>query len=115
MRDLDDRTADVLELLTPTGKYVWAPWSQVVSLTLRPLERPRERVWRPAELELRGAPSGVVYLPMIYPAPAEAMTDALRLGRETEWVDRAGLTCGLGQRCLLVGEEMLSPSPRSPS
>ncbi len=110
LRDLDDRTADVLELLTPTGKYVWAPWSQVVSLTLRPLERTRERVWRPAELELRDGPSGVVYLPMIYPAPADAMTDALRLGRETEWVDRACLTCGLGQRCLLVGEEMLSLS-----
>ncbi len=110
LRDLDDRTADVLELLTPTGKYVWAPWSQVVSLQLRPLERPRERVWRPAELELRDGPSGVVYLPMIYPAPADAMTDPLRLGRETEWTDRAGLTCGLGQRCLLVGEEMLALS-----
>ena len=43
LRDLDDRTADVLELLTPTGKYVWAPWSQVVSLAAPP------RVWRPAE------------------------------------------------------------------
>ena len=110
LRDLDDRTADVLELLTPTGKYVWAPWSQVVSLQLRPLERPRERVWRPAELELQGGPSGVVYLPMIYPAPAEAMSDALRLGRETAWAERAGLTCGLGQRCLLVGEDMVALS-----
>ena len=82
----------------------------MVSLELRPLERPRERVWRPAELELRDGPSGVVYLPMIYPAPAEAMTDALRLGRETEWADRAGLTCGLGQRSLLVGEEMVALS-----
>lgn len=107
VRDLDDRTADVLELLTSTGKYVWAPWSQVVSLQLRPLERSRDRVWRAAELELRGGPSGVVYLPMIYPAPAQAMSDALRLGRETAWEDRAGLTCGLGQRCLLVGEEMV--------
>ncbi len=110
LRDLDDRTADVLELLTPTGKYVWAPWSQVVSLKLLPLKRPRERVWRPAELELRDGPSGVIYLPMIYPAPAEAMSDALRLGRETAWAERAGLTCGLGQRCLLVGEEMATLS-----
>ena len=110
LRDLDDRTADVLELLTPTGKYVWAPWSQVISLKLLPLQRPRERVWRPAELELRDGPSGVVYLPMIYPAPAESMNDTLRLGRETAWEERAGLTCGLGQRCLLVGEDMTALS-----
>ena len=35
------------------------------------------------------------------------MTDPLRLGRETAWVEEGGLTCGLGQRCLLVGEEMV--------
>lgn len=107
LRDLDDRTAEVLEVLTPTGKYVWAPWSQVTSLQLKPVERTRDRIWRPAELDLKDGPSGVVYLPMIYPARPEAMTDPLRLGRETAWVEEGGLTCGLGQRCLLVGEEMV--------
>lgn len=106
VRDLDDRTADVLEILTSTGKYVWAPWSAVVSLQLREAERPRDLVWRPAELELRDGPTGVVYLPMIYHAPREALTDAYRLGRETDWVERGGLTCGLGQRCLLLGDDV---------
>ncbi len=107
LRDLDDRTADVLELLTSTGKYVWAPWSAVVSLQLRPIERARDLVWRAAELELREGPTGVVYLPMTYQADASAQSDAQRLGRETAWEARAGLTCGLGQRCLLVGEELV--------
>ena len=107
LRDLDDRTADVLELLTSTGKYVWAPWSAVVSLELRPIERPRDLVWRAAELELRDGPTGVVYLPMIYQAAAGSLTDPQRLGRETEWDEQGGLTCGLGQRCLLVGEDLV--------
>lgn len=107
LRDGDDRTADVLELLTSTGKYVWAGWSEVASLELRPVERPRDLAWRAAELELRDGPSGVVYLPMTYEAPAAELTDALRLGRETGWTERSGLACGLGQRCLLIGEELV--------
>ncbi len=107
LRDLDDRTADVLELLTSTGKYVWAPWSAIVSLELRPVERPRDLVWRAAELELRDGPTGVVYLPMTYQAPPADLTDAQRLGRETEWREWSGLTCGLGQRCLLIGDDLV--------
>ncbi len=110
LRDLDDRTADVLELLTSTGKYVWAPWSAIVSLELRPVERPRDLVWRAAELELRDGPTGVVYLPMTYQAPLGAASDAQRLGRETVWTERSGLTCGLGQRCLLIGEDLVALS-----
>ncbi len=110
LRDGDDRTADVLELMTSTGKYVWAGWSEVVSLQLRPVERPRDLVWRAADLELRDGPTGVVYLPMTYSAPAAELTDPLRLARETDWTERAGLTCGLGQRCLLVGDDLVALS-----
>ena len=107
VRDLDDRVADVLEVLTSTGKYVWAPWTQVISLEVRPAERLRDLVWRPAELELRDGPSGVVHIPMTYAAPPGEPTDAQRLGRETDWTERGGLTCGLGQRCLLLGDEVV--------
>ncbi len=107
LRDLDDRTADVLEMLTSTGKYVWTPWSAVISLELHPVERPRDLIWRAAELELRDGPTGVVYLPMTYQAAPESLNDAQRLGRETEWREHAGLTCGLGQRCLLIGDELV--------
>lgn len=107
LRDLDDRTADVLEVLTSTGKYVWAPWSAVVSLEMRPVVRIRDLVWRPAELELRDGPTGVVYLPMIYHADAANMTGSHLLARQTEWVEIGGLTCGVGQRCLLIGEDLV--------
>ena len=107
LRDADDRTADVIEVLTSTGKYVWAGWSEVVSLELRPVERPRDLVWRAADLELRDGPTGVVYLPTTYYAPPAELTDAQRLARETDWTERGGLTCGIGQRCLLIGEDLV--------
>ena len=108
LRDIDDRTAYVLEMLTPTGKYVWAPWSAVVSLELRPVERVRDLIWRAAELDLLDGPTGVVYLPMTYAAPTSDLTDPLRLGRATEWREQGGLSCGLGQRCLLVGDDLVA-------
>ena len=108
-RDADDRCADVLEVLTSTGKYVWVSLAQVSALALRPVERERDRVWRPAELDVVGGPSGVVYLPMIYPAPPGAtLTDAQRLGRETDWTEAGGLACGAGQRCWLLGDDLVA-------
>ena len=112
LRDGDDRTADVLEVLTSTGRYVWVSLDQIVSLSLRPVEQPRDLVWRAAELEVADGPTGVVYLPMIYPEAegAPPLTDAQRLGRETDWVESGGLTCGVGQRCWLVGDDLLALS-----
>jgi type VI secretion system protein ImpE len=107
--DGDDRIADVLEILTSTGKYVWASYDQIGALELQPIEHPRDRIWRPAELDLTDGPTGVVYLPMIYPPAAGApMTDSHRLGRETDWVEAGGLSCGVGLKCLLIGDELVA-------
>jgi len=106
IRDGDDRTAEVVEVLTSTGKYMWLSWNQVAALSVRPPERLRDLVWRQAELEVRGGPSGVVYLPAIY--PGADMTDGQRLGRETAWVEDGGTVRGLGLRTWLVGEEALA-------
>jgi type VI secretion system protein ImpE len=106
LRDGDDRTAEVLEVLTSTGKYVWVSLAQVASLSIRPPERVRDTVWRQVELEVRGGPSGIVYLPAIY-LSADA-NDAQRLGRETDWVEQGAGTWGVGLRTFLIGEEALS-------
>ncbi len=107
VRDLDDRVADALEVLTSTGKYYWIPWTRVSSLTLPPPERLRDLIWRKAELEVSEGPSGVVYIPATYLAQPGEATALQRLGRETDWVEQGGLTRGLGQRCLLVGEDIV--------
>jgi type VI secretion system protein ImpE len=106
LRDADDRTAEVAEVLTSTGLYVWVSLAQVAMLKLAPPSRPRDLVWRQAELEVRGGPSGVVYLPAVY--PADSMTDAQRLGRETDWVEQGAETWGVGLRTFLVGDDALA-------
>ena len=106
LRDADDRTAEVLEVLTSTGKYVWVSLAQVAVLTVHPPERARDLVWRQAELEVRGGPNGVVYLPATY--PASEMSDAQRLGRETDWIERDGGVSGIGLRTFLVGDDAVA-------
>ncbi|MFO1052656.1 MAG: type VI secretion system accessory protein TagJ [Planctomycetota bacterium] len=105
LRDCDDITAGVFEVLTSTGKYYWVPADRVIRLELRPIERARDLVWRRAGMEVRGGPDGEVYIPAIYaPAPAEA---AARLGRTTEWTETTPVR-GIGLRTFLVGEETLT-------
>ena len=106
IRDADDRTAEVLEVLTTTGKYVWVSLARVASVVVHPPERPRDIVWRRAELDVRDGPSGIVYLPAIY--HAADMTDAQRLGRETDWVEEGDLVRGVGLRTFLAGDEAVA-------
>ncbi|UAJ11311.1 type VI secretion system accessory protein TagJ [Glacieibacterium megasporae] len=106
-RDGDDRTAGVLEVLTSTGNYVWVPFEHVRGLRWLAVERLRDTIWRPAELEVADGPTGVVYLPVIYHAGSE-QTPQQKLGRETDWLDGA-IVCGLGLRTWLIGDEAVSP------
>lgn len=104
VRDADDVVAGSLEVLTPTGKYLWIPFERVASLTLHPPERPRDLYWRRATLAVADGPSGDVYIPAIYAGTAD--DEALQLGRATDWRELAdGLTRGVGQRLLLAGAD----------
>jgi type VI secretion system protein ImpE len=106
LRDADDVIGGSLEVLTPTGKYLWVPFERIAALTLHPPERPRDLFWRRATLEVDGGPSGEVYVPALYPCDAAESDEALRLGRATDWRDLAdGLTRGVGQRVFMAGEE----------
>jgi len=108
-RDLDDRLAGVLEVLTGNGRYLWVPLSQVASLCPARPERLRDLVWRPAEIEVTGGPSGTVYIPALYPfAPGEGDASH-RLGRATDWIEGAdGSLRGIGQRGWLAGDDILT-------
>lgn len=106
LRDADDVIGGSLEVLTPTGKYLWIPFERVAALTLHPPERPRDLYWRRATLEVASGPNGEVYVPALYGCDAAETDEALRLGRATDWRELAdGLTRGLGQRLLVAGEE----------
>jgi type VI secretion system protein ImpE len=106
LRDLDDLTAPIFEVLTSTGKYYWIPVERVESVEFHAPERPRDLCWRRAHMIVRGGPDGEVYLPAVYSGTQTEANDVLRLGRATEWRGSAGEPIrGIGQRTFLVGEE----------
>ena len=85
LRDLDDLTASVLEVLTTTGKYYWVPLAKLRSLEFEPLRFARDQLWRAAKIDIEGGPQeGVVYIPAIYQASQnDTVDEPTRLGRVT--------------------------------
>lgn len=105
-RDADDLCAGSFEVLTTTGKYFWIPTERVDSIEFHPPKRPRDLMWRRASMSVREGPDGDVYIPAIYGSEDASLADALRLGRETDWIeDGDGPVRGVGQRLFLVGDE----------
>ncbi|HTF90215.1 MAG TPA: type VI secretion system accessory protein TagJ [Planctomycetota bacterium] len=109
LRDCDDLTAGVLEVLTSTGKYYWVPLASVASLQFEKAARPIDLVWRPASLSVRGGPDGRVFLSMIYASHGLPVDDMSRLGRRTDWIGAAGEPVrGVGLRTLLAGDDAMT-------
>ena len=113
-RDLDDRLAGVLEVLAGNGRYLWVPLAAVASLRPTKPGRLRDLVWRPAEIDVRGGPSGTVYIPALYPfAAGEGAVGegggGQRMGRTTDWIEEAdGTMRGIGQRGWLAGDDIVT-------
>jgi type VI secretion system protein ImpE len=104
-RDLDDLTATIFEVFSPTGKYFWIPMAEVESIEFRAPNRPLDLLWRPALMSVRNGPEGEVYLPTLYPGSHTVDEVRTRLGRTTDWDERDGIVRGIGQRMFLLGEE----------
>ena len=106
LRDLDDLTGPVMEMLTNNGKYYWVPWDSVELIEFRKPERPRDLQWRRARVVVRDGPDGEVHLPALYAGSHQAADERLKLGQMTDWRGGQGApVLGAGQRMLLVGDE----------
>lgn len=107
LRDLDDLTGGVLEVIAASGMYYWIDLDTVVEISFHAPERPRDLIWRRASIDVRDGPEGEVFVPALYVPPpgSQPRADHL-LGRVTEWIgdDDTGPVLGLGQRCWLVGD-----------
>ena len=103
MRDVDDVTGPVFEVVTSTGKYFWVPIDRVNLVEFRKPERTRDLYWRRALMEVEGGPDGEVFLPAIYPTEPDPDDERIRLGRATDWIGEAP-TRGVGQRTFLIGD-----------
>lgn len=106
VRDIDDVTASFFEVLTTNGKYYWIPMERVERIDFRPPERPRNLLWRRAEMVVRDGPGGEVFLPALYVGSHAESDDRVRLGRMTDWRgDDSGTIRGIGQRMFIIGDE----------
>jgi type VI secretion system protein ImpE len=103
IRDGDDLLGPVLEGLSADGRYFWLPFEQIQELSFSTPERPRDLVFRTAELSLTSGITARVFIPVVYaPFPPEDRTE-LRLGRVTEWDEsNSAIVRGLGQRVFLT-------------
>ena len=105
-RDVDDLHAGFFEVLTTTGKYYWIPTERVASVEFEAPRRPRDLVWRRANMVVTDGPDGVVYIPALYDSGKVDLGDELRLGRATEWGDEeTDPVRGTGQRVFLIGDD----------
>jgi type VI secretion system protein ImpE len=105
-RDLDDRIPHALEVIMTGGAYLWVDFAKIASVEIEPIARPRDLAFRRAELSLIDGATAPVLLPAIY--YGTETDEKLVLGRETDWVEEAGITTGRGQRCFLAGDELVS-------
>ena len=110
IRDGDDVTACLLEVISSTGKYFWVPWERVAELEFEKPKSLRERIWRQASLAVRDGSDGIVYIPALYPLlPGRSLSVEARLGRLTDWIELGGgAMVGVGVRTLLIGEHGLT-------
>jgi len=105
LRDLDDTTAYLFEVLGTNGKYFWIDFSQVVELEIFKPERLLDVLWRKANIVLTNGTEGEVYLPAIYPTIDDELT---AFGRKTEWQTKGSAYRGVGLRTWLLGESDIS-------
>ncbi|MFO0812313.1 MAG: type VI secretion system accessory protein TagJ [Gemmatales bacterium] len=105
LRDSDDLLAGVLEVYA-RGRYCWVPWEQVEKLQLAESKTPRDVLYIPAHLTMRGSTEGDVLVPGIYADSYLQVDEDIRLGRATDWLggDEAPLR-GVGGKTLFLEDQ----------
>lgn len=109
----DDLTAFACEVFMAKQGYGWLPWDKIESIEFYPYEKPIDLVYRKATVHRinetnKSADPLHVYVPAIYAGTPAHNTQA-SLARSTDWVscDRTELVRGVGQKCILIGDEMI--------
>lgn len=89
IEDVDPRIGPRLEVFI-AGEYVWMPFAHIGSMTMRPPRYLRDLLWSSAALtaspDMKDKEMGEVLLPVLYPFSYNHERDAVKLGRETDWV-----------------------------
>ena len=111
LADGDPRIGARLEVFA-AGEYQWLPLEHVASVRLDRPKRLRDLLWAPAIVRtgpaFKGVELGEVLLPVMAPLTWQHHSEAVRLGRVTEWAAaESGDEVPVGQKLFLVdGEEI---------
>jgi type VI secretion system protein ImpE len=102
--DADPRIGAALEVVID-GQYRWLPFEHLVELRARPPKAMRDLVWQPVTLVLANGSELAAFIPGRYPGSEGSGDDAIRLARETRWVENGTEQWGLGQRLLSTDQD----------
>jgi type VI secretion system protein ImpE len=95
--DADPRVGAALEVVVD-GQYRWLPLDHLAELRAAPPKAMRDLAWQPVTLRLRTGTELAAFVPSRYPGSESDPDDAVRLCKETRWIDKNGEQWGLGQR-----------------
>ena len=100
--DADLFLSPFLELIV-NDKYAWLPYEQIQRIEIAKPRQLRDLLWARGKLEARGGDLGEVFLPVLYPGSADHAVEAIKLGRQTDWIEAgSGLTRGVGRRLFVI-------------
>jgi type VI secretion system protein ImpE len=94
--DIDSRLGPCFEAIV-SGRWGLIPFEAVSRIKTEGPKDLRDIVWLPVELFLRSGQSAAALLPARYPG-SESGSNAVKLGRATEWQDGPGGEHPFGQR-----------------
>lgn len=97
--DADPRLGAALEVVID-GQYRWLPLEHLVELRATPPKAMRDLVWQPVTLRLTTETELPAFVPSRYPGSEAHPNDAIRMCKETDWIDKGGEQWGIGQRLL---------------
>lgn len=108
LRDLDDSLGGFIEIFGTDGKYYIVQLHNIEYIHFKPVNSLIEQVWRRVELSIKDGPCGEAHIPLVY---ANSITDAEKLGRETDWQEQApDVMTGVGQKMWFVNDQAMPMS-----
>jgi type VI secretion system protein ImpE len=89
IEDIDPRIGPRLEVFI-AGEYVWLPFAHIGTLQMQAPRYLRDLLWSSASVTpgpgLEAQEFGEVLAPIVYPFSSTHERDAVKLGRETDWI-----------------------------
>lgn len=114
LEDIDPRIGARLEVFI-AGEYVWLPLAHIGTFSMGAPRFLRDLIWSTAVITagpaLKGQDFGEVLLPVLYPFSWKHPNDAVKLGRETDFIagENGEAETPCGQKLLWVDGERAVP------